>query len=236
MDWFHQNGPAVGGLLKNIGGALAALAPGLGPAATSELNVFSQFFGFIAKLPPALAKPLVETAAVLLTLNKLGVFSVGVNLLFPKAAADGAAATGAAGLWGKLLAGVRLVGGTALVATVLVETVIKPALQGTSSGKIAGTSKQGNWWDNPGGANPTGTPSQQGVSTWVGLGHQIEAAWNTTWNNTITRTAKGFHDLAGWFDKGRHDVSAIWDTTWNNTIGRLNRGVGDSNKLLNGWW
>jgi hypothetical protein len=80
LDWFRQNGPLVGGLLKNIGGALKALAPGLGPASTAELQVISGFFAWIAKLPPSVAKPLVETAAILLTLNKLGVISVGVKI------------------------------------------------------------------------------------------------------------------------------------------------------------
>src|SRR6266702_4457366 len=52
MQWFSQNGPVVGGLLKNIGGALKAMAPGLTAGGTAELQVMSQFFAFIAKLLP----------------------------------------------------------------------------------------------------------------------------------------------------------------------------------------
>ena len=236
MAWFHTNGPAVGGMLKNIGGALKALAPGLGPAGTSEINVISGFFGLIAKLPPGLAKPLATVAGILLTLNKLGVFNVGVKLLFPsaEAAAAGGLSGKAAGMWAKLLPGVRLVGG-ALVAAVVVDTVLK----GTSSGKGK------NWLDNPFGQGTYKDPAtgmQKGNATaltsWKTFGHDIMHDWDMVWNNTVARTARGFHDVAGWFDKGRHDVSnifdgirhdvsLIWDSTWNNTVGRAGRGVGD---------
>jgi SLT domain-containing protein len=235
MGWFSKNGPLIGGLLKNIGGALKALAPGLGPASATELNIISQFFAFIAKLPPSIAKPLLEVAGVMLTLNKLGVVSVGVKLLGPGAgAAAGEAAAGgaAAGLWGKLLPGVRLAGG-ALAAVVVVDMVLK----NTSSGPGGK-----NWWDNPFGlgtskdpksGKTTGTPS--GLTSWKQLGTDIVNWWNITWNNTITRTAKGFHDLAGWFDRGRHDVAGIWNLTWHDTIGRLNNGINQAGRLFGGW-
>src|SRR6266702_4149746 len=77
MQWFSKNGPVVGGLLRNIGGALKALAPGLTSGGVEELKIISGFFAFIAKLPPALAKPLAETAGALLTLKKLGVLGGG---------------------------------------------------------------------------------------------------------------------------------------------------------------
>ncbi len=72
MQWFSQNGPVVGGLLKNIGGALAALAPGLTSGGALELKVVSDFLGFVAKLPPAVAKPLAEVAGAALILSKMG--------------------------------------------------------------------------------------------------------------------------------------------------------------------
>lgn len=81
LNWFHQNGKLVGSLLVNVGGALKALAPGLGPAGSAELKIISDFFGFVAKLPPSIAKPLTEVALALLTLNKLGVISVGVKII-----------------------------------------------------------------------------------------------------------------------------------------------------------
>src|SRR6266568_2550509 len=61
MQWFSRNGPVIGGVLK-------ALAPGLTSGGVEELKIISGFFAFIAKLPPALAKPLAETAGALLTL------------------------------------------------------------------------------------------------------------------------------------------------------------------------
>ena len=81
LGWFHDNGPQVHLLLLNLGGALKALAPGLAPAGALELRVISDFFGAVAKLPPSIAKPLLLVAGALLTLNKLGVFSVGVKLI-----------------------------------------------------------------------------------------------------------------------------------------------------------
>jgi hypothetical protein len=79
MAWFSANGPVVAGLLKNIGGSLKALAPGLTAGGTAELKIVSDFFGWVAKLPPSVAKPLLEVTGALLTLNKLGVLSVGVK-------------------------------------------------------------------------------------------------------------------------------------------------------------
>jgi hypothetical protein len=81
MQFFTANGPAAGEFLKNVGGALKALAPGLTSGGATELQVLSDFFGWVAKLPPSVAKPLAEVAGVLLTLNKLGVFSVGVKIV-----------------------------------------------------------------------------------------------------------------------------------------------------------
>ena len=81
MDWFSKNGPAVWGVLKDVGKALAALAPGLTTGALGELDIMSKFFQWVAKLPPAIAKPLIEVAGALLLLNKLGVFSVGVKIV-----------------------------------------------------------------------------------------------------------------------------------------------------------
>ena len=81
MDWFKTNGPLVGELIKNVGGAVAALAPGLTAGAVTELNIISKFFEWVAKLPPAIAKPLIETAGALLLLNKLGVINVGVKVV-----------------------------------------------------------------------------------------------------------------------------------------------------------
>ena len=105
MDWFKTNGPLVGELIKNVGGALAALAPGLTAGAATELNIISKFFEWVAKLPPAIAKPLIETAGALLLLNKLGVISVGVKIV------------GAAAKW--LSGGLINIGGGATAAAAM---------------------------------------------------------------------------------------------------------------------
>jgi cell wall-associated NlpC family hydrolase len=81
LQWFSNNGPLVGQLLKNIGAALKALAPGLAGGAAEEVKILSGFFAFIAKLPPSVAKPLAATAGTLLILKKLGVFPVGLKLI-----------------------------------------------------------------------------------------------------------------------------------------------------------
>jgi cell wall-associated NlpC family hydrolase len=81
MAWFHANGPVVSGLLKNVGGALKALTPGLTSGGALELKALSGFFGFVAKLPPGIAKPLAAVAGALLILNKLGVVKTGINLI-----------------------------------------------------------------------------------------------------------------------------------------------------------
>jgi phage-related protein len=76
------------------------------------------------------------------------------------------------------------------------------------------------------------------VSYWIGAGHAIESAWDTTWNNTIGRTERGLHDIAVLFDNQRHQIAAevdqtgrditnVWNSIWNNTVGRTIRGVHD---------
>jgi hypothetical protein len=250
MGWFTANGPAVSGLLRNIGGALKALAPGLGPASVTEMNLISGFFGLIAKLPAGIAKPLLDVAGVLLLLNKLGVVGVGIKVLglggaagaAEGAAGEAAAGGAAAGLWGKLLPGVRFAGG-ALAAAITIDMVLK----NTSSG--AGK----NWLDNPFGQGTYKDPksgkvkgSPTALTSWITFGHDIEHYWDMTWNNTAGRLTRGLNDmdklLGGWehnvahlFDTLRHDVAHIWDMTWDNTIGRLNNGMNDTDRLLRGW-
>jgi SLT domain-containing protein len=139
MAWFHANGPVVGGLLVNIGLALKALAPGLTTGGLTELKLISGFFAFVAKLPPALAKPLAEVAGALLILNKLGVISVGVKIV------------GAAAKW---LAGglVELGGGAAAGAEMRAGIVSGGAAAGAeirgamATGGAAGGAEAGGAW------------------------------------------------------------------------------------------
>ena len=100
------------------------------------------------------------------------------------AGAGGAAAKGAtaaetsaegsaigAGIGGKLLGA----GIIAAIALAIVQIGVKPLLAGKSSGTQQDSNKPGNWWDNPGGANPTDPRTAgQGWSTWAGAGTQIK--------------------------------------------------------------
>lgn len=208
LKWFKDNGPVVGDLLKNIGAALKTLTPGLTAGGITELRLISDFFAFVAKLPKGIAAPLAETAGALLLLNKLGVVSVGIKLLGLGGKGGAAAGAAEAGMWGKILPGVRLAGG-ALIAVVAVDMILKSTSSGTGK----------NWFDNPFGqgtfkdpktGKKAGTPTA--LTSWTTLGHDIMHDWDMVWNNTIARTARGFHDVAHGFDIGRHDVSSIWDS------------------------
>ena len=81
LAYVHANGPAVKGLLKNLGGALAAFSPGLTSAGSLELRLVSDFLGFLARTPKGIAKPLTETAGALLLLQKTGVLKVGIKIV-----------------------------------------------------------------------------------------------------------------------------------------------------------
>jgi SLT domain-containing protein len=231
LAWFHQNGPIVRQLLVNIGGALKALAPGLTTGAAVELKALSAFFGFIARLPPNIAKPLALIAGSLLVLNKLGVVKVGLQILGLSGAATATAGAAAgSGLWAKALPGVRLIGG-ALVAAVVVSMVLKSTSSGPG-GK--------NWWDNPGGADPKSKdPSKQGISTWVGLGHQIEHIWDLVWQHTAGATIRGVAQITvkfgnllvssgTIFSRIRHDIVHYWDLIWKDSGTRVTRITGDA--------
>ena len=224
IRWVSQNGPVVTGLLKNLGGALKAFAPGLTTGGALELKVTSDFLGFVAKLPPALAKPLAEVAGALLILNKLGVVSVGVKLigLGKGGAASGAAsaAEGAAagGLWARILPGVRLLSG-ALVAVVAIDAILK----NTPSGKGK------NWFDNPFGF--PGPKDKGSANNWLtswspyinkfkanihGMAVFFTDAWNTAWSNVISGAVKDWGRLTALFDNVRHVIARIWDVLMND--------------------
>ena len=232
MKWFHDNGPVVVGLLKNVGGALKAMAPGLTAGGALELQALSGFLGLVAKLPPSVAKPLFEVAGALLLLNKLGVVKVGVKLVGLGGKAGGAAA-GAAGAEGaaggagaKGIAGA--VAGASLTTVVGVAAVagavIGEAISKITTGKFESLAQwKTKWVANLKDAVSSTETAWRNITHWFDTGrHWIAATtqqtgkdianwWNITWNNTITRTAKGFHDVAVWFDTGRHWIAARTD-------------------------
>jgi hypothetical protein len=201
MAWFHDNGPLVGGLLKNIGGALGNLAPGLAAGGALELKVISDFLGLVAKLPKGIATPLAEVAGALIILNKLGVVSVGIKIL-GLGGAGGAAAGGAAaaGLWSKLLPGVRLAGG-ALVASVIVGMILKNTPSGPGK----------NWFDNPFGQGTFTDPKsgkQGGTPTPLTSNAEFAQHWLASVDSVRHAFASLGHGIAGAFDDARHGAAA----------------------------
>jgi Transglycosylase SLT domain len=82
-------------------------------------------------------------------------------------------------------------------------------------------------------------PAIKDIGTWFQqIGHDIEHYWDMTWNNTVARTERGFHDTSVAFDVGRHDIAtqfnniehdtaSIWDLIWRNTVTRAAHGVTD---------
>jgi len=85
LQWMHDNGPAVGTFIENVGKVLGRLAPGLTAGGVTELKVISDFLGLVAKLPKGIAGPITEVAGAALVLAKLPggtkVISFAVNLL-----------------------------------------------------------------------------------------------------------------------------------------------------------
>jgi hypothetical protein len=235
IRWFSQNGPVVGGLLKNIGAALKALAPGLTAGGVTELKVISDFFGLVAKLPPGLAKPLAETAGALLLLNKLGVVKAGVQLT--GLGGKGAAAGAAGGLWGRLFPGAAMTAGGALAIGLVVGLTIQKigeqlAPAGSTAGKISEALKAQE------GKGPSALPVPHvagGIEGWViaNWGIPIGSALNKigsfvaaqpgVWlGNFLGALAADGKRVTGWFSglggfitgsfgKTRHDVAHIAD-------------------------
>ena len=282
MNWFHQNSPAVGTLLTNLGGALKALAPGLTAGGAIELKVISDFLGWVAKLPKDIAKPLAEVTGALLLLNKLGVFSVGVKIIGPaakwlsgglinigggvtagaeiraamvsggaaaaaeiRAAMAGGAVPGAAGgAAGKGAAGAGgAASGLAATAGELLGIISLAALAGTAIGEIFSKITTGKFENFAQWKVKFLSSLDSMRHAAASFGDGVVQDWNLVWANTITRTAKGFHDLAGWFDTGRHDIAAhmnqimsnvidAWNKIWNNTIARIQRGFHDTAGLF----
>lgn len=266
MQWFSTNGKVVGDFLKNIGGALKAMIPGLTAGGVTELSMISAFLGMVAKLPPSIAKPLFEIAGALLILNKLGVVKVGIQLLGMDAA-KAAAAGGAVGLWGKLLPGVRFVGGALLAEVAVVMTLKSIPNQGDTGVK----GQKGNWWETP--FNMPGPKSPKSSGNWLtswapwerfltvtvpgwftSMGHGAVIAWNIMWDEVVGRGSRGVsrvasvfdsfrHEAAVIFDGIRHDTDHVWDIIWNDTIAKVIQGAHDLeawyNRISNwitGWW
>src|SRR6266702_1036351 len=206
MQWFSQNGPVVGGLLKNIGGALKAMAPGLTAGGTAELQVMSQFFAFIAKLPPGVAKPLFEVAGAMLILQKTGVVSVGIKLV-----GLGAGAAGAGAAAGPLAAaGAAIAGGIILEIrrdlakgwhTAVAD--LPKLLEGV--GGILSFSASG--WANTI-LDHVAKPIRQ---MWDSLGHFLAASFDVTRHQVARAWAVMTGDIVTVFDIAKEGIRVVWD-------------------------
>jgi hypothetical protein len=238
LRWFSQNGPAVGTFLKNVGGALKALAPGLTAGGLLELQAMSNFLGFVAKLPPGLAKPLAQAAAAMLILQKTGVVSVGIKLV-------GLGAAGAG------ITGPAAAAGAAIAAGIILK--IREDLQSGFKGIIRDIPG----WFNFGGLGFI-AQSAQGwadlivskirhsllsweddvrhhiANTWDGIRHDAAPIWDKIYSNTVgsairighnveTQFNSLRHSTANIFDGIRHDIGSTWNTVFSNTIGSLIR-------------
>jgi hypothetical protein len=280
MDWFNKNGPVVGGLLKNIGAALANLAPGLTAGGAAEIKVISDFLGWVAKLPKGIAAPLTEAAGALLVMSKMGVLKVGLQIVGPaarwlsgglinigggvtagaeiraamvsggaaaaaeiRAAMAGGAVPGAAAGGAKGAAGGLGAGGLAATAGELLGIISLAALAGTAIGEIFSKITTGKFENFAQWKVKFLSSLDSMRHAAASFGDGVVQDWNLVWANTITRTARGFHDLAGWFDTGRHDIAAhmnqimsnvidAWNKLWNNSIGRIQRGFHDTAVLF----
>src|SRR6266568_3034154 len=206
MQWFSQNGPVVGGLLKNIGGALKAMAPGLTAGGTAELQVMSQFFALIARLPPGVAKPLFEVAGAMLILQKTGVVSVGIKLV-----GLGAGAAGAGAAAGPLAAaGAAIAGGIILEIrrdlakgwhTAVAD--LPKLLEGV--GGILSFSASG--WANTI-LDHFAKPIRQ---MWDSLGHFLAASFDVTRHQVARAWAVMTGDIVTVFDIAKEGIRVVWD-------------------------
>ena len=206
MAWFKTNGPLVGELLKNAGAALAALAPGLTAGAAAELKIISDFLGFVARLPPGLAKPLAEVAGAMLILQKTGVVAVGIKLVGLGAAASGAgAAAGPLAAAGAAIGGGILLGIRRSIAAGWKTAVseVPKLLEGV--GSILNFSASG--WANTI-LDHFSTPVRK---MWDSLGHFLASSFDITRHQVAHAWAVLMSDIASLFDIAKENIRITWD-------------------------
>jgi hypothetical protein len=240
LEWVRRNGPVTSGLLKNLGVFMAKFAPGLASAGVTELRLVSDFLGFIAKLPPALAKPLLDTAGALLLLQKTGVLKVGLKI------------TGAAVKW--LTGGlINLGGGAAAGAEIRAAMVsggaaaaaeIRAAMAG--GGAIAGA-------EGAGGAaaagRAAGTGFAGGFAAALRSPAAIALAGAAIAGGIVLKVREdikgGFtgivHDIPKWFNFGTLGFIAQSASGWADLIVQhikapIYKGLGDVRHFIAGSW
>jgi hypothetical protein len=81
VTYLHDNGHLITGILSDVAKVLPTVFAGASAAGTLELQVLSGFLHWVAGLPPAWQKPLLEVAGALLLLSKLGVLKVGIKIV-----------------------------------------------------------------------------------------------------------------------------------------------------------
>lgn len=205
MDWFKTNGPAVGGLLKNVGGALKALSPGLTSGGAAEISIISTFLGFVAKLPPSFAKPITDVALAMLTLNKLGVLNVGVKLAGKVGGALAETALGKALISG---AGSLALPVTLAVAAITGLSLIKDKQGGGSllAPKASDLGFNGSW--------------AKDISHWYDvLNQQVLSIWDKMLSETERLLKAWGPHVVAVFTGVWHDITHVWDLIYGATIG-----------------
>ena len=225
MKFLHDEGPVVKGILRDLGKLLPGIFAGATTVGTLELQALGDFLNLIAGLPKGWQKGLTEAVGALLLLSKLGVVKVGLKLAGWSLA--GSAAEGAAGAGGTLAALQRSTGlkwvfraGVAVAVADIVARITVAAVPKQPSANV-----------------PKGPGWAVRLSEMIfGPGIVNVAAW---WNTHISQPIKAsgkrdlelikgwWHDIAHWFDVGRHWVATAWDTIWRNTVTRAGRGVSD---------
>jgi len=258
LQWFSRNGPVVGGLIKNIGGVLAALAPGLTSGGALELKVISDFLGLVAKLPPSIAKPLAEVAGAALILSKMGVLKVGLQIV------------GAAAGWVKKLlggtevalgaAGMQRAGDTMAGAAAAMQRAADTMAGGAAAGGAEGAAgkaagKTGALGKLPG-LLPLGGLALGGAGIGAGFFLEIKRSFSKGWQTFVTSDLPKLFggvggilnmSASGWsniiLDRFSAPVRRMWGGlghfmagSWSQTMSFLHGSWSQTANFLSGSW
>jgi cell wall-associated NlpC family hydrolase len=222
MQFLHDEGPVVKGILKDLGTILPGIFKGATTVGTLELQALGSFLNLVAKLPPNWQRELTEAAGALLLLSKLGVIKAGLKLVGfgSKLLSGGTLTLGGATAAGEMEAAMRT-GGAAAAAE------IRAAMAGGGA-VAAGEGAAG------GAAGAAGAAAKGGVLGWLARGtglkwiirggvavavtelivkptlQDISSGKGKNWWDNPFGTDKGKGALNSWTSFG-HDVEHIVD-------------------------
>ncbi len=225
LAWVRANGPLVAGVLKNLGGSLKTMAPGLTSAGILELQTISSFLGLVAKLPPDVSTKLIKIAGALLLLNKIGVVKIGfkiVGLSGANAAAAGGAAAIGAGIILKIREDLKS-GFKGIIAD------IPHWFSFGSLGFIAQAAS--GWADNI--VQKIRHPVMAGMDkvrhniadTWDKVRHDASSKWDGIRAAVANKVGDLRNATVAKVNETKNRVASLWDATWRNTVSRAATGV-----------